>query len=380
MGHRPAGNESVVSQTGTMNFTSIVGARPQFIKLAVICRAVQDLPSVAVHQIIHTGQHYDAEMSDVFFQDLAIPAPDFHLGVGSGSHGEQTGEMIKRLEPVLVEHRPDWVLLYGDTNSTLAGAVVCSKLGIPVAHIEAGLRSFNRAMPEEINRIVADHLSDVLFCPTITAVRNLEKEGLAARAVLCGDVMYDAAIHYRKSAAERGGLLAKEWQSGAFILATVHRAENTDDPRRLRSIFGALEQIAQEVCPILMPLHPRTKKLLAAAGIELRYVTVIRPVSYLEMLLLEGRARFILTDSGGVQKEAYFARVPCVTLREETEWVETLENRCNVLTGADENAIVEAVQSDVPRGPWTEAYGSGSAGRAILLDLVARRGAMVFRS
>jgi len=363
-----------------MNFISIVGARPQFIKLAVMCRATQGIPSAATHRIIHTGQHYDAEMSDVFFQDLAIPAPDFHLGVGSGGHGEQTGEMIKRLEPVLVEHRPDWVLLYGDTNSTLAGAVVCSKLGIPTAHIEAGLRSFNRAMPEEANRIVADHLSDVLFCPTIAAVRNLEKEGLAARAVLCGDVMYDAAIHYRESSEERGGPLAKEWQSGAFILATVHRAENTDDPRRLGSIFGALERIAREVCPVVLPLHPRTRKSLALAGVEPRHVNVIRPVSYLEMLLLEGRARFILTDSGGVQKEAYFARVPCVTLREETEWVETLENRCNVLAGADEDTIVEAVRSDVPRGPWTEAYGSGSSGRAIFLDLVMRRGATVSRS
>jgi UDP-GlcNAc3NAcA epimerase len=286
--------------------------------------------------------------------------------VGSGSHGEQTGEMIKRLEPVLLEHRPDWVLLYGDTNSTLAGAVVCSKLGIPVAHIEAGLRSFNRAMPEEINRIVADHLSDVLFCPTIAAVRNLEKEGLQARTVLCGDVMYDAAIHYRKSAGERGGPLAREWQSGAFILATVHRAENTGDPRRLRSIFGALERIAREICPIVMPLHPRTKKSLADAGFELRYVTAIRPVSYLEMLLLEGRARFILTDSGGVQKEAYFARVPCVTLREETEWVETLENRCNVLSGADGLAILAAARATECVGPWTETYGDGQAGLKVI--------------
>jgi UDP-GlcNAc3NAcA epimerase len=359
-----------------MNFISIVGARPQFIKLAVICRAAQGVPS-ATHRIIHTGQHYDAEMSDVFFQDLAIPVPDFHLGVGSGAHGEQTGEMIKRLEPVLVEQRPDWALLYGDTNSTLAGAVVCSKLGIPTAHIEAGLRSFNRSMPEETNRIVADHLSDVLFCPTIAAVRNLEREGLAARAVLSGDVMYDAAVHYREASEGRGGLLAEEWTSGAFILATVHRAENTDDPRRLRSIFGALERIAREVCPVVLPLHPRTRKALTLAEVEPRHVNVIGPVSYLEMLLLEGRARFILTDSGGVQKEAYFARVPCVTLREETEWVETLENRCNVLAGADENAIVEAVRSDVSRGPWTEAYGSGATGRAILSELATRRDAMV---
>ncbi|HEY7616877.1 MAG TPA: UDP-N-acetylglucosamine 2-epimerase (non-hydrolyzing), partial [Terriglobales bacterium] len=320
---------------------------------------------------------YDAEMSSVFFQDLAIPAPNVHLGVGSGSHGEQTGEMIKRLEPVLAKNAPDWVLLYGDTNSTLAGAIVCAKLGIPVAHIEAGLRSFNRAMPEEINRIVADHLSDVLFCPTAAAMRNLETEGLAARAVLCGDVMYDAVNHYRRRAEDCGGPLAEQWKPGTFILATVHRAENTDDPSRLRHIFAALERIARHICPVVLPLHPRTKKMLVSAGIELCHVTVIRPLSYLEMLLLEVRARFILTDSGGVQKEAYFAKVPCVTLRSETEWVETLENRCNILGGTDEDVIIEAVTADVARGPWSAAYGNGDAGRAILSALAERRSTAV---
>jgi UDP-GlcNAc3NAcA epimerase len=360
-----------------MKLISIVGARPQFIKLAVMCRASSDFSIPVRHQIVHTGQHYDTGMSDVFFQDMDIPAPDFHLAVGSGSHGEQTGEMMKRLEPVLADNQPDWVLLYGDTNSTLAGAVVCAKLGIPTAHIEAGLRSFNRGMPEEVNRIVADHLGDLLLCPTALSVRNLEAEGLANRAVLCGDVMYDAAIQYRSVAEQLGGPLAAEWAPGSFILATLHRAENTDRLSRLQNIFRALERIALEVCPVVLPLHPRTKKSLANAGIQPRGVTLIHPVSYLEMLLLEGRARFILTDSGGVQKEAYFAKVPCVTLRDETEWVETLDNRCNILTGADENRIFEAVTDSTRRGPWTAPYGNGAAGRAILLELAARSNATV---
>jgi UDP-N-acetylglucosamine 2-epimerase len=359
-----------------MNILSIVGARPQFVKLAVICRALEDLSHPAIHRIVHTGQHYDVRMSDVFFADLSIPEPDFHLGVGSGSHGEQTGEMMKRLEPVFVENRPDWVLLYGDTNSTLAGSVVCSKAGVRAAHIEAGLRSFNRAMPEEINRIVADHLSDALFCPTTTAVRNLENEGLADRAVLCGDVMYDAALRYRRIAEERGGPLAERWKPGEFMLATIHRAENTDNACRLRGIFAAFERLAREVCPVVLPLHPRTLKALSAANIEPGHITVIPPVSYLEMLLLEGRARVILTDSGGVQKEAYFAGVPCVTLRDETEWVETLENGCNVLAGADEGRIVASVTRVRPNTSWAAAYGNGDAGQRIIstLCLHLRRG------
>ena len=355
-----------------MDLCSIVGSRPQFVKLAVICHALRDSSRFPEHRIVHTGQHYDVEMSDVFFRDLDIPAPDFHLGVGSGSHGEQTGEMIKRLEPVLAQHRPRWVLLYGDTNSTLAGAIVCAKLGIPVAHIEAGLRSFNRAMPEEINRVVADHISDLLFCPTDGAVENLQREGLAARAVLCGDVMYDAALHYRKVAEGQPGELADRWKAGTFALATVHRAGNADDPRRLRAIFAALDRIAAEVCPVLLPLHPRTRKSLAASGIHSKHIQIMRPVTYLEMLLLESRARVILTDSGGVQKEAYFAQVPCVTMRDETEWLETLENQCNMLVGADEEAIVRAATTCSGRGPWTAVYGNGGAGRAILEALAAR--------
>jgi len=350
---------------------SVVGARPQFIKLAVMCGALEAEVAVT-HRIVHTGQHYDIQMNDVFFQDLAIPAPDHHLGVGSGTHGAQTGEMMKRLEPVLMDERPDWVLLYGDTNSTLAGAVIGAKLALRVAHVEAGLRSFNRTMPEEINRVVADHLSDLLFCPTRTAVRNLEREGLGDRAILTGDVMYDAALQYRAAAEARVGQLARQWRPGEFALATVHRAENTDDPRRLAAIMTALEEIAARFCPVLLPLHPRTRKMMVSWGISAVAVTILEPVSYLDMLLLEGRARFVLTDSGGVQKEAYFARVPCITIRDETEWLETLENGCNVLAGADAQAIVGAAKAAPGAGPWTAAYGDGCSARTIVAAL--RRG------
>ena len=352
-----------------MRVVSIIGARPQFVKAAAICWAVAGRThgSPVDHRLIHTGQHYDAAMSDVFFTEMGIPAPDHNLEVGSGSHGVQTGEMMKRLEPVLASEQPDWVLLYGDTNSTLAGATVAAKLHIRVAHIEAGLRSYNRRMPEEINRIVADHLSDLLLCPTATSICNLAKEGLANRAVLTGDVMYDAAIKLRAEAERRGGPLADRWKKGEFALATIHRAENTDEPERLHGILKALEHIAGSICPVVLPLHPRTSKKLMELGWTPRAIQVIPPVSYLEMLLLEGRARFILTDSGGVQKEAYFVQVPCITLRDETEWVETLDNGCNTLAGATEKTILAAVEAaDAGAGPWKNAYGDGAAGAAIL--------------
>ena len=355
-----------------MRIVSIVGARPQFVKLSVICRAIAQREGW-VHRIIHTGQHYDAALSSVFFEELMIPRPDHDLGVGSGAHGEQTGEMLKRLEPILAAEKPDWVLLYGDTNSTLAGAVVASKLVLRTAHIEAGLRSFRRGMPEEINRIVADHLSDLLLCPTTLAMENLCKEGLGKRAVLTGDVMYDASIAYGQAAERRGGSLADSWRPGEFALATVHRAENTDDPERLREIAGALDEIARMICPVVWPVHPRTKKRLGELGCSTGAVSMIEPVSYFDMLLLESRARCVLTDSGGVQKEAYFFRVPCITLRDETEWVETLENRCNVLTGSCGEAILKATRDIGSAGPWTAAYGDGSAGTAIVnaLELAA---------
>ena len=357
-----------------MRIFSIVGARPQFVKLAMMARAVaaRNGNGGVRHQIIHTGQHYDAGMNEVFFSDLAIPQPDYHLGVGSRPHGEQTGEMMKRMEPVLARERPDWLLLYGDTNSTLAGGLVGAKLNIRMAHVESGLRSFNRAMPEEINRVVTDHVSELLFCPTRTAVENLQREGLGARTVLAGDVMYDAVLASRKVAEERGAESARMWRRGEFALATVHRAENTDNPDRLCTIMRALERVAGEICPVILPLHPRTKKLLSTLGWTPQRVHVLPPASYLEMLLLEARARFILTDSGGVQKEAYFLCVPCITLRDETEWVETLENRCNALVGASEARILAAAAAADFAGPWNARYGDGNAAAVMVEALWSR--------
>jgi UDP-GlcNAc3NAcA epimerase len=324
------------------------------------------------HKIIHTGQHYDAGLSSVFFEELMIPPPDYHLGVGSGLHGEQTGEMLKRLEPILAAEKPDWILLYGDTNSTLAGALAASKLLLRSAHIEAGLRSYRRGMPEEINRVVADHLGDLLFCPTVRAVENLRREGLGERALLSGDVMYDASIRYRNVAESSTNLPLDSWPPGEFALATVHRAENTDDPQRLASMVQALDRVARTVCPVIWPVHPRTRKQLARMNCPTSAITTVDPISYLGMLLLEARARLILTDSGGVQKEAYFFRIPCVTLRDETEWIETLGNNCNVLAGCDGNKIVKAAQAAGQAGPWTAVFGDGSAGAAIVEALDAR--------
>jgi UDP-GlcNAc3NAcA epimerase len=351
-----------------MRILSVVGARPQFVKLSVLCRAIAQRESWT-HRIVHTGQHYDRGLSSVFFEELSIPRPDHDLGVGSGAHGEQTGEMLKRLEPVLRSEKPDWVLLYGDTNSTLAGALVAAKLALPMAHIESGLRSFQRNMPEEINRVVTDHLSDLLFCPTGLAVANLHNEGLAKRAMLTGDVMYDASLAYSAIAEEQGGLLAERWSRGQFALATVHRAENTDDPGRLRQIVEALDEVARTICPVVWPVHPRTEARLKDMGLSAGAVVTIGPVSYLEMLLLERRARLILTDSGGVQKEAYFFQTPCITLRGETEWQETLENGCNALAGCSKDSILQAARAIQSAGPWTAAYGDGHAGELMLTAL-----------
>jgi UDP-N-acetylglucosamine 2-epimerase len=326
-----------------MKVVNVVGARPQFIKLAPILKAVerhnQQYPNRPIQEIlVHTGQHYDYEMSQVFFDELGLKVPDYHLGVGSGSHGYQTGEMLKRIEEVLLKEKPDLVMVYGDTNTTLAGGLAASKLHIPVAHVEAGLRSFNKKMPEEINRVLTDHLSDLLFCLTQTAVENLRREGIEKGVYLVGDVMYDAVLLYldlaeRKSEImERLGLKPK-----SYALATVHRAENTDQPERLRTIFDGLERVAEEGLSVILPLHPRTRKHLNTLGIHPKEVQVLDPVSYLDMLVLEKNARVILTDSGGVQKEAFFFRVPCVTLREETEWVETVERGWNTLDAVKRN-------------------------------------------
>lgn len=347
-----------------MKVATIVGARPQFIKAALVSRLLRE---VAVEVLIHTGQHYDANMSDVFFEDLRIPQPAYNLGVGSGPHGEQTGEMLKRIEPVLLRERPSWVLVYGDTNSTLAGALAGVKLGIPVAHVEAGLRSFNRAMPEEINRVVTDHVSTLLFAPTTTAVTNLRREGICAGVHQVGDVMYDMALENLKAAEEHSQILERLHLSAkGYALATVHRAENTDGSRCLGGILDALEAAAAK-CPVVFPVHPRTRKALRALSRPaLRGVYVIDPASYLDMLVLESRAQFILTDSGGVQKEAFFFRVPCVTLREETEWLETVESGWNTLAGADPARILSAVRTIAPGNGNTHPYGRGDSSRRIV--------------
>jgi len=309
-----------------MKVVSVVGARPQFIKAAVVSRTLREAGLLEV--LVHTGQHYDPGLSEVFFRELDIPFPDYHLGIGGGTHGENTGRMIEAIERVLLEERPDWVLVYGDTDSTLAGAIAAVKLHIPVAHVEAGLRSFNRRMPEEINRVLTDHASDLLFAPSETAVRNLLREGIDEdRIKLVGDVMYDAALYYVAKAEresrilDRLGLKPKE-----YLLATVHRAENTDDPERLGAILEALVRLHKEI-PVVFPVHPRTQKRARAFGLEkyLKQVLAVEPVGFLDMIMLEKYARLILTDSGGVQKEAYFYRVPCVIVREETEWIELVE-------------------------------------------------------
>ena len=361
-----------------MKIVSIVGARPQFVKLAVICRAVADGNGDPLsHRIVHTGQHYDFEMNEVFFNDLSIPAPDHHLGVGSGSHAVQTGETMMRLEPILRDEPSDWIVVYGDTNATLAGALVAAKLGKRLAHVEAGLRSFNRTMPEEINRVVVDQLSDLLLCPTPASLRNLEREGLGARANLVGDVMRDAAIFYRERAERKGSELADAWKPRSFALATIHRAENTDNVDRLAEILESLEHIARHICPVVFPVHPRTRNAIANAGLRLPTVRTLKPVSYLDMLLLEGRARFILTDSGGVQKEAFYVQTPCITLRDETEWVETLDNQCNVLAGANKQAILAAAERAHKAGPWAPMYGDGHAAQAVLGALLSASSAPV---
>jgi UDP-GlcNAc3NAcA epimerase len=347
---------------------TVVGARPQFIKAAAISRKLRH---VASEVLIHTGQHYDANMSEVFFRELEIPAPDYHLGVGSGPHGKQTGEMLTKIERVLLREKPDSVLVYGDTNSTLAGALAAAKLHIPVAHVEAGLRSFNRRMPEEFNRILTDHLAALLLAPTIVAVRNLRQEGVVEGVELVGDVMYEVALEHLKAAEQRSRILERLGLNGrGFALATVHRAENTDDPARLCGILNALARLGREY-PVVLPLHPRTREAARRlSGTWLERLQVTEPLPYFDMLRLESQARFILTDSGGVQKEAFFFRVPCITLRDETEWVETVDSGWNVLAGADPERIVHAARNHQPGSQEEFPYGRGDAsGRIITLLL-----------
>ncbi len=357
-----------------MTILTVVGARPQFIKASVVTRLLAQRSGVR-EILVHTGQHYDAGMSDVFFQELAMPPPAHHLGIGSGQHGAQTGRMLAALEEVMLSETPDRVLVYGDTNSTLAGALAAAKLHIPVAHVEAGLRSFNRRMPEEVNRVLTDHLSQWLFAPTDTAVGNLAREGIAdARVQKTGDVMYDVALHYAGEAERRSRILAElKLKSGQYLLATVHRAENTDNPARLAAIFEGLQAVSADL-PVVLPLHPRTRKILErdrqAPGGALR---IIDPVGYLDMLMLEKNARLIATDSGGVQKEAYFYEVPCVTLREETEWVELVGagwNRLAPPAGAAEVARVIREGLSAKPGAAGKLYGDGQAASLIVRSLI----------
>ncbi len=357
----------------SLKVATIVGARPQFIKAVAISRAIAGhniacLEQAMTEVLVHTGQHYDYEMSAVFFRELGLPEPTYHLGVGSGPHGTQTGEMLKRAEAVLLEEKPDLVLVYGDTNTTLAGALAAAKLHIPVAHVEAGLRSFNRQMPEETNRVLTDHLSTWLFCPSKQAVQNLAGEGIQEGVHLVGDVMYDVLLWHLPRAEERRRSLLAELGvgPGAYALATIHRAENADDIERLRPIFAALEWLARDGLPVVVPLHPRTRKALRTFEILPRHVHLMPPVSYEEMLCLEVHARVILTDSGGVQKEAYWLGIPCVTLREETEWVETVMMGWNVLVGCDPDRIVESAQQARPRASQSSLYGDGHAAQHIV--------------
>lgn len=347
-----------------MKIITIIGARPQFIKASVVSRAIQQTNGIE-EIMLHTGQHFDANMSDIFFNQLNIPRPHIQYDIHSGSHGEMTGRMLAEIERALLNYKPDRVLVYGDTNSTLAGALAAAKLHIPVAHVEAGLRSFNMQMPEEINRILTDQISDLLFCPTDTAVKNLNNEGFANKPVQVlqvGDVMQDAAMLFAKQAVAPASALPHE-----FILATLHRADNTDNPERLAAIVSGLNTLHKTVAPVVLPLHPRTRKLIVQHGLELN-VHLIDPVGYFEMVWLLDHCNLVLTDSGGVQKEAFFFGKACVTMRDQTEWVELIEAGANELVGADSAKIIEAATRNVGRKvrDSNNLYGGGKAAQRIV--------------
>lgn len=348
-----------------MKIATIVGVRPQFVKASVVSR---ELRKEHDEVLIHTGQHYDHKMNEVFFEELNIPVPDHFLEIGSGSHGYQTGEMLKKIEEVLIKEQPDLVLTYGDTNSTLAGALAASKLHIMTAHIESGLRSFDRTMPEEINRIVTDHCSDILFCPTENAVNNLKNEGIVDNVFLTGDVMADSVI-YNKDIAEKQSTILNDLylESKNYLLATVHRASNTDNPSNLKNIVDAFSELDDLV---VFPVHPRTKKLLKKYNLYDKLsssVKLIEPVGFLDFIKLMNNAKMILTDSGGIQKEAYILKIPCITLRENTEWVETVEDGWNVLVGADKGMIVKMVDGFTPSlSMYKDRFGIGDASERII--------------
>jgi len=351
-----------------MKIITIVGARPQFVKAATISRAILELNRTSAKKIqeiiVHTGQHYDANMSDVFFDEMEIPKPAYTLGIGGGSHGAMTGRQLEKIEEVLLKEKPDCVLVYGDTNSTIAGALAASKLHIPVAHVEAGLRSFNMKMPEEVNRILTDQISNLLFCPTETAVNNLKQEGFHNRpgkVFNVGDVMYDAALYYSKKAYKPENLP----NVSAFALVTIHRADNTDSKERLTNIVEALNEIHRST-PVVCPIHPRTQKVMENLGIDPEFIT-LPPVSYFEMIWLLQQAKLVITDSGGLQKEAYFFNKQCITMRDQTEWVELIVAGVNTLVGADKAKILAAFHASSCFKSNQEAlYGKGTAAHEIV--------------
>tara|TARA_B110000858_G_scaffold190509_1_gene238559 strand:- start:962 stop:2056 length:1095 start_codon:yes stop_codon:yes gene_type:complete len=361
-----------------MKMMTVVGARPQFIKAATISRVIKENYQSEIEEIIvHTGQHYDENMSKVFFDQLDIPKPEYNLKVVSGNHGAMTGRMLERIEAVITKEKPNYLLVYGDTNSTLAGALAASKLHIPIAHVEAGLRSYNMKMPEEVNRILTDRISNLLFCPTETAVKNLNKEGVFEGVYNSGDVMYDAAVFYGKQVDKKSNIIQKlNLKRKEYLLLTCHRAENTDDSSRLESILKAIHEISNKIV-VVLPLHPRTKKLVQKYGLThlTNNLIVVEPLDYIDMISLEKSAKLILTDSGGVQKESFFYNVPCITMRDETEWVETVEMGWNKVVGANKKAIVDAYESFIDSAPKNEnkkPYGLGDASERIVAQILKK--------
>jgi UDP-GlcNAc3NAcA epimerase len=357
-----------------LKIVTIIGARPQFVKAAVLSRVIEKRDDIE-EVLVHTGQHYDHNMSDVFFEEMEIPKPKYNLSINGMDHGAMTGQMLEKIEEVLKVEKPDWVVVYGDTNSTIAGALAAKKKHIKVAHVEAGLRSFNMRMPEEVNRILTDRISDILFAPTQTAVDNLYKEGyknIDSEIVMSGDVMQDAGMYYAQTSAAKASL-PKDKLEGDFILCTLHRAENTDNLERLKAIVGALNEI-HESTRVLLPLHPRTSKLLEKNNLKLN-VDLIDPVGYFDMIELLKNCKLVMTDSGGLQKEAYFFSKNCVTMRDETEWVELVENGYNKLAGADANLIKSSVVEMMAKNSdfSTKLYGEGDAGEQIVKALLEHK-------
>jgi UDP-GlcNAc3NAcA epimerase len=352
-----------------MKILTILGARPQFIKAGSVSREIAKHKEIE-EIIVHTGQHYDDNMSDIFFNEMQIPKPHYFLGIGGKSHGAMTGQMIEKIEEVALKEKPDWIMVYGDTNSTLAGAIVASKLHIKLAHIEAGLRSFNMKMPEEVNRILTDRVSQLLFCSTDTAVENLSNEGFnnfECKIIKSGDVMQGGAIFYKSLAVKPNVEIKQD-----FILCTIHRAENTDDENRLKSIFEALEEISKDK-QVILPLHPRTKKILENLKLDINNLTIIEPVGYLEMVWLIDNCDFVMTDSGGLQKEAFFFEKQCITLRDETEWVELVNCRANILVGANKGKILEVYKNKSKfntKNSKLDLYGGGKASENIIKELL----------